>query len=99
MQNGRGEPKAKPKLEVVVLVIEHARKAKNHFSLCCRARNTSYSFALPPWEILIFRFGGSRIFCQAFSLSTRKKRKYIQGIYEHFDEVMCEKANKNIFRY
>ena len=79
MQNARTEPRkampceGDPKLEVVVLVTEHARKAKNHFSLCCRARNTLYSFALPPREILVFSFGGSTNFLSGFFAQYEEK--------------------------
>ena len=62
-----------PKKKAVVLVAEHARKAKNHFPLCCWARNTSYSFALPPWGILIFSFGGSANFLSGFFAQYEEK--------------------------
>ena len=62
-----------PKAKAVVLITEHAPKAKNHFSLCCRTRNTSYFFALPPWEILIFRFGGSANFLSGFFAQYEEK--------------------------
>ena len=73
MQNARSEPQGNPKKKAVVLVAEHARKSKNHFSFCCRARNASYSFALPPWEILIFRFGGSANFLSGFFAQYEEK--------------------------
>ena len=62
-----------PKKKAVVLVAEHAPKSKNHFPLCCRARNTTYSFALPPWEFLIFRFGGSANFLSGFFAQYEEK--------------------------
>ena len=62
-----------PKAKAVVLITEYAPKAKNHFSLCCRTRNTSYFFALPPWEIMIFSFGGSSNFLLGFFAQYEEK--------------------------
>lgn len=79
MQNKRTEPRKAmpcegyPKAKAVVLIAEHALKTKNHFSLCCRTRNTSYSFALPPWEIPIFSFEGSPNFLLGFFAQYKEK--------------------------
>ena len=62
-----------PKAKAVVLIAEHARKAKNHFPLCCRTLNTSYFFVLPPWGILIFSFGGSANFLLGFFAQYKEK--------------------------
>ena len=62
-----------PKAKAVVLIAEHAPKAKNHFPLCCRTLNTTYSFVLPPWGILIFSFWGSSNFLLGFFAQYKEK--------------------------
>ena len=81
-------------MEVVVLVTEHARKAKIIFPFVVELEIPCIPSPFRLGKFWFLALGVLRIFCQAFSLSTRKKRKYIRGIYEHFDEVMCEKTNK-----
>ena len=72
-QSNPCEAWASPKAKAVVLIAEHALKTKNHFFLCCRARNTPYSFVLPPWEIPIFSFGGFSNFLFGFFAQYKEK--------------------------